>query len=601
MTNPLLTFWQRLFDTDDEVSGRSRSLRYWGAATPARATSTIFLVLRRMRAPLIALIVIYAIAVLGLVLIPGQDAQGNPWRMNFFHAFYFMSFTATTIGFGELPYPFTDAQRLWVTGAIYLTVIGWAWAIGTLIALTQDRGFRQALAIGRFSRRVRALSEPFVLIAGYGETGRRLARSLDALGRRCVVVDIAQEPIDDLALDSFRADVPGLVADARNPQTLLLAGITLPRCEAAIALTNDDEANLAVAMTGGLLRPELLVIGRTISRSVAERMHTFGANEVINPFDMFGDYLRVALRAPASFRLIEWLTSAPGSSLPRRRAPPRGRWVVCGFGRFGREITGDLRAEGLEVTVIEPDATADDDPEIIIGNGTEPAVLERAQLQTAVGLVAATNNDTSNLSIIATARNANPELFLIGRQNDVANGPLFRGISLDFALIPSQVIAQEVLARITSPLLFRFVAMVSGQGEARAAALIERLIGRCGEQVPALWRLQIEGGAAPALVGRWLATGQRIPLGDLLRDPADRDRPLAVVPLLVVYANGSAQFAPGDDATLGACDELLLAGLPAARRALEATCRSDAIRDYVLLGRDTPSGWLWQALARPTR
>ena len=139
---------------------------------------------------------------------------------------------------------------------------------------------------------------------------------------------------------------------------------------------------------------------------------------------MFGDYLRVALRAPASFRLIEWLTSAPGSSLPRRRAPPRGRWVVCGFGRFGREITGDLRAEGLEVTVIEPDATADDDPEIIIGNGTEPAVLERAQLQTAVGLVAATNNDTSNLSIIATARNANPELFLIGRQNDVANGPL---------------------------------------------------------------------------------------------------------------------------------------------------------------------------------
>ena len=59
--------------------------------------------------------------------------------MGFFDAFYFMSYTATTIGFGELPYPFTDAQRLWVTVTIYLTVIGWAYAIGSLLALLQDR------------------------------------------------------------------------------------------------------------------------------------------------------------------------------------------------------------------------------------------------------------------------------------------------------------------------------------------------------------------------------------------------------------------------------------------------------------------------------
>ena len=67
--------------------------------------------------------------------------------MGFFDAFYFMSYTATTIGFGELPYPFTDAQRLWVTVSIYLTVIGWAYAIGSLLTLLQDRAFRQALAL----------------------------------------------------------------------------------------------------------------------------------------------------------------------------------------------------------------------------------------------------------------------------------------------------------------------------------------------------------------------------------------------------------------------------------------------------------------------
>ena len=99
----------------------------------AQASATIFLIMRRMRAPLIILILIFAVSVLGLTIVPGQDAAGHPTRMSFFDAFYFMSYTATTIGFGELPDPFTDAQRMWVTITIYLTVIGWAYAIGSLL------------------------------------------------------------------------------------------------------------------------------------------------------------------------------------------------------------------------------------------------------------------------------------------------------------------------------------------------------------------------------------------------------------------------------------------------------------------------------------
>lgn len=64
-----------------------------------------YLLLRRLRAPFLTIIVIYAISTLGFVLIPGQDDQGNPWHMDFFHAFYFVSFMGSTIGFGEIPYP----------------------------------------------------------------------------------------------------------------------------------------------------------------------------------------------------------------------------------------------------------------------------------------------------------------------------------------------------------------------------------------------------------------------------------------------------------------------------------------------------------------
>ena len=71
---------------------------------PHLSSAGLFLVLRRMRLPLIVLIIIFSVSVLGLSLIPGEDAQGRPDRMGLFDAFYVMSYTATTIGFGELPH-----------------------------------------------------------------------------------------------------------------------------------------------------------------------------------------------------------------------------------------------------------------------------------------------------------------------------------------------------------------------------------------------------------------------------------------------------------------------------------------------------------------
>ena len=57
----------------------------------------LFLILRRMRAPLLALSLVYSVATLGLTIIPGMDDQGNPWHMDFFHAFYFVSFMGKTM------------------------------------------------------------------------------------------------------------------------------------------------------------------------------------------------------------------------------------------------------------------------------------------------------------------------------------------------------------------------------------------------------------------------------------------------------------------------------------------------------------------------
>jgi voltage-gated potassium channel len=594
MGNPLLVFWYRL--TGEEQT--ERRTRRWRVPTvsSSQASATIFLVLRRMRAPLIVLIVIFAVGTLGLTLIPGQDAAGRPWRMGFFDAFYVMSYTASTIGFGEIPYAFTYNQRMWVTISIYLTVVGWAYAIGSLLALVQERSFRQALALQHFTRKVRRLGEPFLLIAGYGQTGELLARSLDALGRRFVVIDGDSGRIDDLYLDSYHADVPGLVGDAGDPGHLAVAGLGHPRCEGVLAITDNDEANLAVTQTAALLRPDLPVITRTVSPAMAARMQVFGSPTVVNPFDRFGDHLRIALRAPASYQLLTWLESGPGAPLPKRGEPPSGgHWIVCGYGRFGREVTHDLRAEGYDVTIVEPGEAAENDPDAIVGFGYEPHVLTAVGVERAAGFVAGTDNDTTNLSLVAAAHRANPRMFVAARQNKPTSAPLFAAVDLDTLLVPAEVVAHEVYAQLSTPLLWRFLREMPARGDDWADSVIGRLTDLCGTHLQSLWKVRLSAAEAPALQG--VLAREPLRLGDLLRSPDDRDDHLHAVVLLVAR-DGDVHLAPPDDFRLDSGDEMLLVGEPAARRLLDSTLLIDATREYVLHGRYVPSSWIWRLVTR---
>jgi Trk K+ transport system NAD-binding subunit len=363
-----------------------------------------------------------------------------------------------------------------------------------------------------------------------------------------------------------------------------------------LALTDDDEANLVVSMTAALVRPGLPVLARTTSPTIAHRMRAFGSPTVINPFDRFGDHLRLALRAPASYQLMSWLEGGPGSALPARgRAPTTGRWIMCGHGRFGQELTGDLRAEGLEVTVIDLDQEAGSGSGIIAGDASDPAVIARADLHRAVGLVAGTDNDTTNLSLIAAARRINPDLFIAARQNRPTSAPLFAAVDVDWLMVPTEVLAREIYAQLSTPLLWRFLQDVPGQGDEWAAHLIARLRQHCGKHLGSVWKVTLAGREAPALRS-WLRDGDAR-LGDLLRSPQDRSRPLDAVPLLLLQHGGDSVLTPGDDVTVAPEDQILFAGRPSARRSLADTMTNDAVSEYVLRGRSVPTGWLWQRLS----
>jgi Trk K+ transport system NAD-binding subunit len=545
-----------------------------------------------MRAPLLVLIAAYAIALTGLVLVPGVDPEGRPWRMGFFHAFYVLSYTATTIGFGELPHPFSDAQRLWMTFSIYLTVVAWLYAIGKIIALLQDPAFQRVIETARFRRGVQTLTEPFVLVVGYGEAGRLLVDALDHRGWRAVVLDIDPGRIAELDLADLRRDVVGLAADARQPQSLADAGLGSRHCAAVAAVTADDGVNLAVALAAKLERPKLPVVARCATRATAANLESFGTDFVVNALELFALRLELALASPSVHLLSEWLIAVPGAPLREPVAPPRGLWIVCGFGRFGRAVVEVLERNACTTVVIEPDPAAAGHPQIVRSDGTGADALGAAGVREAVAIVAGTPNDVNNCSIAMTARSLNPKLFVVIRQNRDYNAPLVARLAPSFVVDEGRFAARAALEALTMPLLTRFLQSAIVRGERWANELIARLAGVTAEVVPEVWSVAVTPAGAP---GAWQeAIDERLALAHLLAEPRDREARIDAVPLLL--ARGEIDtLAPGEETPVAPGDQLLFAGTAAARRAMLLGANNRNVMRYLVSG-TLAQGALWSRL-----
>lgn len=555
-----------------------------------------FISIRRLRAPLVFLVVVFAISTAGLALVPGVGEDGLPWRPTLFEAFYFVTYTATTIGFGELPFAFTDLQRLWVTATIYLSVIGWAYLLGNLLALVQDKGFRAAVVAARFGRAVRVMREPFYLVCGLGETGIIVARALDALGRRFVAVDGDERRILELDLGDFATDPPGLAGDVSSPETLMLAGLGKRECRGVLALTPSDGANLAIAVTTRLLHPGLRVICRAETQSAMDAMGTCGVAEVINPFRAFSERLTTAMRAPDTHRLVTWLTGPPGTRLAARLPPPPGHWIVCGYGRFGEEVTRAIEASGFEVTVVDPDEPPAEGLDLVHGLGSDEETLRRAGIAEAEGIVAGSDDDIANLAMAMAARKLRPGIFVIARQNLARNQALFAAFGAEMTMVPSEIVANACIALLGARHLSSFLAIAHASDEAWAAAAMARLEPVVGQEAPVVWSLTVRDADTPGLLDALRRVGT-VRLDDLLRDPADRDRRLAALPLLLVR-DGDRRPLPAGDTDLRPGDDLLFAGRARARRAMDETLLNANAAEYVMTGRDRPSSLLARLIDR---
>jgi len=535
--------------------------------------------MRRMRAPLIVVITTFSFCTAGMMLIPGVDPQGNPYRLSIFDAFYQMTITLTTVGFTEAPYPFSYPQRMWMAMSIFLLVISWAYAIGVLLGLVQSVAFQDVVATQRFRRQIRRLTEPFVIVAGYGNAGRIVGADLDEHYRRFVVVDNGQDRIQSVISEQFSFDVPALQGDCATPAVLAMAGLGRRECEGVLALTDDDDANLAVVMAASLLRPDLPVLGRCAQQRTRRRMEHFSPASAINADDRFSEFLALSIQQPVTHQLLQWLMDNDQEQLQPARPDLAGRrWVVCADGEFGESVVAGLAAIGVSVEHVDP---SDDDPDV---SGS-------------AAFIAGTDNDAVNIAMAEHARYANPEVHVVLRQRTNVQQALLKNLRVDSVYIGTEIVAREVLARIVTPVFWSFVEDVltcDERDERWAARTLDHLKDRCGRRTPEREVFTLSAEQAPAIAD-WLRRGLTLTLEDVMRRPDDRESTLPLAALVLVRA-GQAHFMPAENTPLALDDQVLLVGKPDGLSRIRQICEYPATVAYVVTGRDVPSTWAWARL-----
>jgi Trk K+ transport system NAD-binding subunit len=343
-----------------------------------------------------------------------------------------------------------------------------------------------------------------------------------------------------------------------------------------LALTNDDDTNLAVVMAASLLRPDLPVLGRCAHQQTRDRMEQFAPASAINADDRFGDYLALSIHQPVSYQLLRWLMDNDQEQLlPVRQDLAARRWVVCAEGEFSDAVVTDLAAAGIAVDLVDP---ADGDPDV---SGS-------------VGFVAGTASDVVNIALAEHARRTNPDVYLVVRQQTNANKALLETLHIDSVYIATEVIAREVLARILTPVFWSFVDHALTQDDEWATRTRDHLKERCGLHTPERDIITLSTAEAPA-IAHWLARGQPLTLADLMRRPDDRDATLPVA-ALVLIRDGETQFMPPEDTPLAIDDQVLLVGKPGGLTQISEIRHYPSTVEYLATGREVPLTWVWGKL-----
>ena len=137
-------------------------------------------------------------------------------------------------------------------------------------------------------------------------------------------------------------------------------------------------------------------------------------------------------------------------------------YIICGYGRIGRQVTADLREAGVPFVVIDSNVDRcatllQQGVPFVEGDATLDDTLFEAGIERARGLVGALNADADNVMAVMSARGLNPQLFIVARAALPEAEKKLRRAGADEVISPYLVGARRISLSMLRPAVSGFL------------------------------------------------------------------------------------------------------------------------------------------------
>lgn len=224
-----------------------------------------------------------------------------------------------------------------------------------------------------------------------------------------------------------------------------------------------------------------------------------------NPFKIIASQINLALMAPNILKLERWIYQIGklNDSLPTL---PQGRYIICGFGRFGQEIYKVFKANNIKAVFIEIKKTKKRaNKDIIFGNSDDKHILKDAGIDKSVAIIAGTQDDTTNISILRTAKKLNKDIVTIARENHIEDFSIFKNADIDEIFMPSKILINKTTNALIKPSADKFIKYMRTQDEKWGQSLVKKLVQDIDEN-PSIYLLHLVEKRAIAILNKLKTT-----------------------------------------------------------------------------------------------
>ena len=139
----------------------------------------------------------------------------------------------------------------------------------------------------------------------------------------------------------------------------------------------------------------------------------------------------------------------------------RDHYIICGAGRVGNSVAGELAKKPRPFVIVESDEkrAAELDPKwlLLVGDAASEKTLCDAGIDRAAGLVAATTTDATNIYIVLTARSLNPKLKIIARASESAAEKYLKTAGADSVISPYAAAGHRIAQSLLRPNVLDFL------------------------------------------------------------------------------------------------------------------------------------------------